>query len=99
MSPTNLLGFRTQAGSSRFSPGSRFRPTRRLNGRLALASGLALLSVLALLVGLSFVVPDTQTVLQATRDLPAGAIVQADDVMPVKVRVPETMAQIAYDAM
>ena len=78
------------------SPVAGFQPTRRLNGRVALAGGLAVLSVLALLVGLSVVVPDTQTVLQATRDLPAGAIVQADDVMPVKVRLPETMAQTAY---
>ena len=93
MSPTDLSGFRTQAGSSRFSPGSRFRPARRLNGRVALAGGLALLSVLALLVGLSFVVPDTQTVLQATRDLPAGTVVQPDDIAPVKVRLPDTMAQ------
>jgi Flp pilus assembly protein CpaB len=99
MSPTDLLGFRTQAGSSRFSPGSRFRPARRLNGRVALAGGLALLSVLALLVGLSFVVPDTQTVLQATRDLPAGTVVQPDDIAPVKVRLPDNMAQTTYSGM
>jgi Flp pilus assembly protein CpaB len=89
-------GPRTGARLVPFSPVAGFRPARRLNGRLTLAAGLAILSVLALLVGLSFVVPDTQTVLQATRDLPAGAIVQADDVMPVKVRLPETMAQTAY---
>ena len=87
---------RTGARLAPFSPVAGFRPARRLNGRLTLAAGLAILSVLALLVGLSFVVPDTQTVLQATRDLPAGAVVQADDVMPVKVRLPETRAQTAY---
>ena len=61
------------------------------------ATGLAVFSVLALLAGLSLVVPETQSVLQATRDLPAGAIVQAADVTSVHVRLPDSMAQTAYD--
>jgi len=73
-----------------------FRPARRVNGRVAVAAGLAVLSVLALVVGLSLVVPETQSVLQATRDLPSGTVVQADDIVPAKVRVPDTMAQTAY---
>ena len=75
-----------------------FRPARRVNARLVVAAGLAVLSVLALLVGLSAVVPETQSVLQATRDLPAGTVVQASDVAAVHVRVPESMAQSAYAA-
>ncbi len=78
------------------SPVRAFRPTRRVNGRLVVAAGLAVLSVLALLVGLSLVVPETQSVLQATRDLPAGAVVQAGDVTPVHVRLPDSMVQAAY---
>jgi Flp pilus assembly protein CpaB len=73
-----------------------FRPARRVNGRIVVASSLAVLSVLALLVGLSAVVPETQSVLQATRDLPAGTVVQASDIAAVHVRVPDNMARIAY---
>jgi len=80
------------------SPVRGFRPVRRVNGRLVVAAGMAVLSVLALLVGLSLVVPETQSVLQATRDLPAGATVQAGDVTSVHVRLPDSMAQAAYDA-
>jgi Flp pilus assembly protein CpaB len=75
-----------------------FRPARRVNGRVVVASGLAVLSVLALLVGLSAVVPETQSVLQATRDLPAGTVVQASDIAAVHVRVPDNMARTAYAA-
>ena len=75
-----------------------FRPARRVNRRIVVASGLAVLSVLALLVGLSAVVPETQSVLQATRDLPAGTVVQAGDIAAVHVRVPDNMAQAAYAA-
>jgi Flp pilus assembly protein CpaB len=49
-----------------------------------------------MVLGLSLVVPETQTVLQATRDLPAGAVIGPDDVTVVKVRVPEAMASSAY---
>ena len=75
-----------------------FRPARRVNGRVIVAAGLAVLSVLALLVGLSAVVPETQSVLQATRDLPAGTVVQASDVAAVHVRVPDSMARVTYAA-
>jgi Flp pilus assembly protein CpaB len=75
-----------------------FHPARRVNGRIVVASGLAVLSVLALLVGLSAVVPETQSVLQATRDLPAGTVVQASDIAAVHVRVPDNMARTAYTA-
>src|SRR6266568_4867860 len=73
-----------------------FRPAQRVNGRVIVAAGLAVLSVLALLVGLSAVVPETQSVLQATRDLPAGTVVQASDMTAVYVRLPDSMAQVAY---
>jgi Flp pilus assembly protein CpaB len=82
--------------ASPLSPARTFRPARRVNGRVALGAGLAVLSVLAMVLGLSLVVPETQTVLQATRDLPAGAVIGPDDVTVVKVRVPETMAASAY---
>src|SRR5689334_11030037 len=75
-----------------------FRPARRVNRRIVVASGLAVLSVLALLVGLAAVVPETQSVLQATHDLPAGTVVQANDIAAVRVRVPDNMAQAAYTA-
>ena len=79
------------------SPVRGFRPVGRINGRLVAATGLAVFSILALLAGLSLVVPETQSVLQATRDLPAGAIVQAADITSVHVRLPDSMAQTAYD--
>jgi Flp pilus assembly protein CpaB len=75
-----------------------FRTARRVNGRIVVAAGLAVLSVLALLAGLSAVVPETQSVLQATRDLPAGTVVQASDVAAVHVRVPDSMVRAAYAA-
>ena len=82
--------------ASPLSPVRTFRPARRINGRVALGAGLAVLAVLAMVLGLSLVVPETQTVLQATRDLPAGAVIGPDDVTVVKVRVPEAMASSAY---
>jgi Flp pilus assembly protein CpaB len=75
-----------------------FRAARRVNRRIVVASGLAVLSVLALLVGLAAVVPETQSLLQATRDLPAGTVVQPSDLAAVRVRVPDNMAQVAYAA-
>src|SRR5438477_11230084 len=81
---------------SPLSPTRTFRPARRLNGRVAVGAGLAVLSVLAMVIGLSLVVPETQTVLQANRDLPAGAVLGPDDVAVVKVRLPESMAAVAY---
>lgn len=82
--------------ASPLSPVRTFRPARRINGRVALGAGLAVLAVLAMVLGLSLVVPETQTVLQATRDLPAGAVIGPDDVTVVKVRVPDAMASSAY---
>ena len=73
-----------------------FRPAGRVNRRLVVAAGLAVLSVLALLVGLSAVVPETQSVLETTRDLPADTTVQASDITAVRVRLPESMVQAAY---
>src|SRR5207245_2514969 len=67
-----------------------------MNARLAVAAGLAVLSVLALLAGLSAVVPETQSVLQATRDLPAGKTMQSGDVTAVRVRLPDSMLQASY---
>jgi Flp pilus assembly protein CpaB len=81
--------------ASPLSPPRAFRATPRVNARVLVGLGLAVLSVLALVVGLSVVLPDTQTVLQATRDLPAGTVIGVDDVTPVKVHVPENMARAA----
>ena len=75
-----------------------FRTSRRVNARLLVASGLAILSMLALLVGLGLIVPETQSVLQAMRDPPAGTTVQPGDITAVRVRVPETMLGAAYAA-
>ena len=81
--------------ASPLSPPRSFRATPRVNARVVVGLGLAVLSVLALVVGLSVVLPDTQTVLQATRDLPAGAVLGAGDITPVKVHVPDSMARAA----
>jgi len=75
-----------------------FRPVRRVNTRFVVAAGLAVLSVLALLVGLSMVVPETNAVLQATRDLPAGTVIQASDITAVNARLPDSMARAVYGA-
>ena len=82
--------------ASPLSSSRAFRTTRRVNGRIIVGAGLAVLSVLALVLGLSLVVPETQTVLQVTRDIPSGAVLRPDDISVVKVRLPETMAAAAY---
>jgi Flp pilus assembly protein CpaB len=49
--------------------------------------------MLALVLGLRQVLPPQQTVLAATHDLPAGAVIGVQDVTPVRVNMPESMLQ------
>ena len=80
------------------SPARAFRPARRVDGRLLAGAAVFALSMLGLTLGLGMVLPENQSVLQVTRNLPAGAIVQADDVALVKVRMPESMVRAAFGA-
>lgn len=80
------------------SPARAFRPASRVDGRLLAGAAVFALSLLGLTLGLGMVLPENQSVLQATRDLPAGAIVQADDVAVVKVRMPDSMVRAVFDA-
>jgi Flp pilus assembly protein CpaB len=73
-----------------------FRPSRQLDGRLLLGLGMAAVSMVLLALGLHVVLPQSQTLLQATRDLDAGAVVQADDVRAADVRVPDSLAHAAF---
>ena len=52
-----------------------------------LGAGALALAMLAL--GLRLVVPESQSLLAATRDLEPGTVVQTDDVSSVDVRVPD----------
>jgi Flp pilus assembly protein CpaB len=85
---------------SPLSPAKAFRPTRRADGRIVFAVGLSAASMLALVLGLRQVLPPQQTVLAATHDLAAGAVIGTNDVAPVRVNMPESMLQasIAGDA-
>src|SRR3954454_19907163 len=72
-----------------------FRPVRRVDPRLLVGGGLGLLAAVGMLWVLSQVVPVQQEVLQLTRDVPAGAVLQATDVASARVRIPDTMARDA----
>lgn len=49
-----------------------------------------------LALGLHLVVPESQSLLEATRDLEPGFVVQADDVSSVDVRVPDSIAHASF---
>jgi Flp pilus assembly protein CpaB len=76
----------------RLKPSRTFRPTRRPDTRVVLGAGLALLSLAALGIGLSQEVPGTQAVLRVTHDLPADAVLRADDLTAARVSLPQEVA-------
>ena len=51
-----------------------------------------------LALGLRLVVPESQSLLEATRDLEPGTVVQADDVTSVDVRVPDSVARTSFSS-
>jgi Flp pilus assembly protein CpaB len=59
---------------------------------VVVGAGLAVLAFLALAVGLLQVLPETQPVVHATRDLDVGHVVQLDDVAVAQVRLPSELA-------
>jgi Flp pilus assembly protein CpaB len=63
---------------------------------LGLGAGALSLALLAL--GLRVVLPESQSLLEATRDLEPGAVVQADDVTAVEVRVPSSVTQASFSS-
>jgi Flp pilus assembly protein CpaB len=78
--------------------GRAFRPARRLDARVLLGLGAAALSLVLLALGLHLVLPESQSLLEATRDLEPGALVQAGDITPVDVRVPPAVARASFAA-
>jgi len=82
----------------RLRPSRTFRPTRRPDTRVVLGAGLALLSLAALGIGLSQEVPGTQSVLRATHDLPADAVLQADDISVARVSLPQDVAATTFSS-
>src|SRR6266545_1813734 len=75
-----------------------FRPAHRLDGRVLLGLGAAALSLALLAFGLRQVLPASESLLEATRDLEPGSVLQADDVTSVDVRVPPNVAQASFTA-
>jgi Flp pilus assembly protein CpaB len=73
-----------------------FHPARRLDGRVLLGLGAGALSLAMLALGLRLVVPESQSLLEATHDLEPGSVVQADDVSSVDVRVPDTIVHASF---
>jgi Flp pilus assembly protein CpaB len=61
-----------------------------------LGAGLALLSLAALGMGLSQEVPGTQSVLRLVHDLPADAVLQADDLSVARVSLPQDVAATTF---
>ena len=73
-----------------------FRPARRLDGRVLLGLGAGALSLALLALGLRLVLPESQSLLEATRDLQPGATLQADDVTSVDVQVPPSVIRASF---
>jgi Flp pilus assembly protein CpaB len=63
-----------------------------------LGLGAAALSLALLAFGLRQVVPESQSLLEATSDLEPGAVVQAGDITSVDVRVPASVAHASFAA-
>ena len=82
----------------RLTPSRTFRTTRRPDTRVVLGAGLALLSLAALGIGLSQEVPGTQAVLRVTHDLPADAVLQADDISVARVSLPQDVAATTFSS-
>ena len=83
---------------ARLTPSRTFRTTRRPDTRVVLGAGLALLSLAALGIGLSQEVPGTQAVLRVTHDLPADAVLQADDISVARVSLPQDVAATTFSS-
>ena len=83
---------------SRLTPSRTFRTTRRPDTRVVLGAGLALLSLAALGIGLSQEVPGTQAVLRVTHDVPADAVLQADDISVARVSLPQDVAATTFSS-
>src|SRR4051812_27062077 len=75
-----------------------FQAARRVDGRVLLGLGAGTLSLLLLAVGLRQVVPESQSLLVAVRDLERGALVRADDLASVEVRVPADLARASFSS-
>jgi Flp pilus assembly protein CpaB len=84
------------ATASHRSPTLRFRPPRHLDGRVPLGLGLAVLSMAIMAFALRVLLPEQQTVLEATRDMAAATLVQAADVAGVQVRLPEKAVRAIF---
>src|SRR5438876_3470457 len=82
----------------RLTPSRTFRTTRRPDTRVVLGAGLALLSLAALGIGLSQEVPGTQAVLRVTHDLPADAVLHADDISVARVSLPQDVAATTFSS-
>lgn len=82
----------------RLRPSRTFRSSRRPDARVVLGAGLALLSLAALGIGLSQEVPGTQAVLRLTHDLPADAVLQADDLSVARVSLPQEVAATTFSS-
>jgi Flp pilus assembly protein CpaB len=80
----------------RLKPSRTFRPPRRPDTRLLFGAGLALLSLAALGLGLNQEIPGTQAVLRVTHDLPADAVLQADDLSAARVSLPQEVAATTF---
>src|SRR4030088_2426797 len=85
--------------ASPLSPTRTFRTTRRVDPRLWVGGGLGIFAALGMLAILNQIVPTQQEVLQVTRELPAGATMQATDVTSVRVRMPERMVHDALGTL
>src|SRR3979411_2524370 len=80
-------------------PPRTFRPTRRGDPRPWLGGGLGTYAPRGMVSPLNQIVPTQQEVLQVTRDLPAGATMQATDVTSVRVRMPDSMVHDALGTL
>jgi Flp pilus assembly protein CpaB len=100
-SPTTPVPNGTSPGALRGSPPRStraFQPAHRLDRRVLLGLGAAALSLALLAFGLRVVLPESQSLLEATHDLQPGSVVQAGDVTSVDVRVPPSVAQASFAA-
>ena len=78
--------------------GRSFRTAHRLDARVLVGLGAAALSLALLAFGLRQVLPESQSVLEATRDLEPGTVVQAGDVTSVEVRLPSSVSRATFAA-
>jgi Flp pilus assembly protein CpaB len=82
----------------RLAPSRTFRPRRRPDTRVVLGAGLALLSLAAMGIGLSQELPGTLAVVRLTHDLPADAVLHADDLSVARVSLPREVAATTFSS-